>query len=79
VSGGTWIRVLHSNALEGATKHSVQSLEARRSISRYVHVYSSTVRFRSSLLKMLQSAVVSIAFLAVLGQGQTSMLHRHHD
>jgi hypothetical protein len=29
--------------------------------------------------KMLQSAVVSIAFLAVFGQGQTSMLHRRQD
>jgi hypothetical protein len=38
---------LHSNALEGATKHSVHGLGGRHSINLWAHVCSSTVRSRS--------------------------------
>ena len=43
----------------------------------YTLLRRSTLRSRFSLVKMLLPAVVSIAFLAVLGQGQTSKSRFH--
>jgi hypothetical protein len=64
------------------TKHSVFRRPASpgHNFNRYIHIHSSNMKSRSPSLKMLQSAVVSIAFLAVLGQGQisTCKLHEHH-
>jgi uncharacterized protein (DUF488 family) len=59
-----------------APKHLVQVLVDQSrvcyDISRYTQPYLSTVKSRSSLVKMLLPAVVSVALLAALGQGQTS-------
>jgi hypothetical protein len=56
-------------------KHPVDQSRLCYDIVRYTHLYSLIVESGSSLLRMLQSAIVSIAFLAILGQGQISKPH----